>query len=126
VFEDKLLQCSKEMFDIMDVIAPKELAAAQPTTQQLVDLYSYQFSHNRSEAMQGKIFAARMLGGSINYLQAPTIGKTFLLYTNKARSELAHFSLGVFYNYFDKMKQLYLKDVLSMFNDKTIRNLFKK
>lgn len=126
LLEQKLLQCSKEMFEMMETIAPKELAAAQPTLQQLIDLYAYQFNHNRGAAMAGKIFAARMLGGSINYLQAPTVGKIFLLHTNEARLELAHFALGIFFNYFEKMKKLYIKNVLSDFSDKQIRSVLKK
>ncbi|MEW6983218.1 6-hydroxymethylpterin diphosphokinase MptE-like protein [Colwelliaceae bacterium 6471] len=124
--EDKLLSCSRELFDMIEVLAPPELKGSEPTLQQLIDIYTFQHNYNREQASQGKIFAARMLAGSINYLQAPTVGKMYLLYTDHARKELAKKALSVNYNYFKKMKKLYETDVLSMFNDKTLRKFFKQ
>lgn len=107
VLEQKLADNKASLFAELEILVRKEFADAEPTLNNIIEIFNFQFNHVKKLAETGRWFEARMISGSLTYVQAASMGKLYLMYKESSREEYIKEVLRIQREYFLKLKEVY-------------------
>jgi len=108
----KVEQYCGDLYSLIDRIVDPNLGKVTVTQEQLMEHFNFQYFTTRKVGQEDNVYICRMIMGSINYLQAVTVGKLHFIRNQSIRDEYATSSLKYFCNYMDEMKVQYNEKVL--------------